>query len=214
MKNIRLMRRVNQKGFTIIELMIASAVFASILLLLTMGLLAVSRTYYKGVVTTRTQQVSRSILEDISESIRFNGGTVAPSIVPNGTSRGFCAGGKRYSYQLNKQLNEAVASQRHVIVVDDFDTCSAGTVAQSMSSATPTGRELMSTRMRLGGLSITQVGTGTDLWRVTVRVASGEDDILEDTNGDGVLDTCRQERSGSQFCAVSELSTVVQKRVR
>src|SRR4030095_5721136 len=193
---MRQLQRNNQKGFTSIERMIASVVFASILLLLTMGLLAVSRTYYKGVVTSRTQQVARSILEDVSESIRFNGGAVAPAIVPNGTSNGICAGGKRYSYQLNKQLDEAVASQRHVLVVDDFDTCSAGTTAQNMDSATPTGRELMSTRMRLSGFSVTQVGTGTDLWRVTVRVASGENDLLEDTNSDGVLDTCRLARNG------------------
>jgi prepilin-type N-terminal cleavage/methylation domain-containing protein len=207
-------KNAGQKGFTIVELMIASAVFSAILLLLTMGLLAVGRTYYKGVVTSRTQQVSRAILEDVSDSIRFNGGTVAPSIVPNGLSRGVCVGGKRYSYELNKQLNEGVASQRHVLVVDDLATCSAGSTAQNMSSATPTGRELMSTRMRLSAFSVTQVGSGTDLWRITVRVASGEDDLLQDTDGDGVLDTCRTLRSGSQFCAVSELSTVVQKRVR
>lgn len=211
--NARATHRSNQKGFTIVELMIATAVFAVVLLLCTVGLLQISRTYYKGVVTARTQEVARDILEDVSDSIRFNGGAVAPSILPNGATRGICAGGRRYSYQLNKQLNETIASQRHVIVVDEPANCSAGTTAQNINGS-PAGRELMSTRMRLSTFSVAQVGTSTDLWRVTVRVASGENNLLIDTNGDGTLDTCRNVRSGSQFCAVSELSTVVQKRVR
>src|SRR5690606_22524615 len=99
---IRSMKYVNkisgQKGFTIVELMIATSVFSVVLLLCTYGLLAIGRSYYKGVTISRTQETARLIVDDVAEAIQFNGGAV----VLNPAGRMYCIGSRRYSYALNE----------------------------------------------------------------------------------------------------------------
>jgi len=201
---------MNQKGFTIIELMIATVVFSTILLLCSYALLNIGRTYYKGVTTTRTQEAARTVIDDISQSIQFGPGTVyipAGGEATVGTSGYYCAGGKRYSYTRDWQLT----GNRHALVTDAPTQCNGGTGVQNLNSASPTlsasSRELMSRGMRLANFRVESAGT--DLYRITVRVVSGEDDLLNTAHNG-----CSADRAGTQYCAASELTTVVQKRVR
>lgn len=229
---IRLRHR--QQGFTIIELMIATAVFAVVLLLLSVGLLQIGRTYSKGVTTARTQEAARSVIDEISQAIQFGGGGVY-NLINNGPSDGYCVGGKRFSYVLHRQLADTVTNptlqSRHVLVADRVGAgaCSGGMRAVNVTAdplVNPAGgsltdpREMLGPRMRLTRLDVESLGPTSDLYRVTVRVVSGDSDLLLDRNGDSQINSadnpvvCRGERAGTQFCAVSELSTVVQKRVR
>ena len=50
-----------QKGFTVLELMIATTVFSVMLLLTTTGMIQIGKVYYKGLVTAKTQDTVRSI---------------------------------------------------------------------------------------------------------------------------------------------------------
>ncbi len=215
-------------GFTILELMIAMSVFATVLLVCTVGILQIGRSYSKGITSSRTQEAARAVLDEISEAIQFGAGLPA-DLANNGAADGVCAGGKRFSYVLNRQLTDSVivpASQsRHVVVVDPIGSaaCTSGLQAVNVTNATLTNpgggpfadapRELLSTRMRLTDLTVLQVPVGGDpdstLYEVTVRVVSGDDQVLT-----GSPLRCREDRAGTQFCAISELKTVVQKRVR
>jgi len=203
-------RITNNRGFTIIELMIATSVFAVVLLLCTYGLLEIGRTFYKGATTTRTQETARIIVDDVAEAIQFNGGEVVV-----GQPGWHCIGTKRYSYVLNRQLTDT----NHAVVSDTpLSSCSAGTGSQNINGAlSASSRELLNVRTRLSRFDIVEIRDG--LYRVTVRVVSGENDLLVDRNGDSNITTadnpvqCKNERAGSQFCATSELTTVVQKRV-
>jgi len=210
-------------GFTIVELLISTAVFATVLLLSTFGLLQIGRTYYKGVTSNRTQETARIILDEVADAIRFGSGTPAvPAQAGGGTPGMYCAGGKRFSYLRARQLVEGAPNgtqARHVLVVDDVGTCSASTPAQNLSNPsvvlTPGSRELMNTRMRLTDFSVTPVGGTTNLYDIRVRVVSGDENQLVDLIGaDGIRESCVNERTGSQFCAASELSTVVEKRIK
>lgn len=201
-------KQLNQAGFTIIELMIATVVFSMILLLCSYGLLSVGRTYYKGVTTTRTQEAARLVIDDIAQSIQFGSGTVyAPAEAGFGTAAFYCAGGKRYSYIRDQQ----VSGGRHGLVVDRPTACNGSTGAQDLVnpavSLTSSSQEFIPTGMRLSSLRIVPVGT--DLYRISVRVISGDTDLLNAAH-----DNCLSVRAGSQYCAMSELTTVVQKRVR
>lgn len=204
-----------EAGFTIVELMIASVVFSVVLLLCTVGIIQISRTYYKGITTTKTEQTARSVLDRISQSIQFSGGTVTQTPSPDATrDQYFCINNELYSYHLGQELIDG-PNYNHALVVTNA-ACSG---AQSLGTrSTPTGQELLSPNMRLAKLSVKSLGNN-NLYRVTVRVVYGDDDLLLDqlaANGsagnDGVLDTCKGATAGAQFCAVSELSTVVQKR--
>jgi prepilin-type N-terminal cleavage/methylation domain-containing protein len=198
----------SQKGFTIIELMIATAVFSVILLVCTIGLLQIGRMYYKGVTSARAQETARTAINDISQNIQFNGGVVSHDTV----NSLLCIGNKRYSYALNRQVTDnavMVGSQaRHALVADDITGCSS---PQPLNGDV-TGRELINIRMRLARLTVNLVPFTTDLYNVTVRVVNGDDDLVTDVDGDGFVE-CRNVREGSQFCATSELSTTVHKRV-
>lgn len=220
----------SQRGFTIIELLIATVIFSMVLILITTGVLQFTRQYYKGVISSNTQNTARIIIDDISRAIQFNSSTVYPLAANNG-SQGYCIGkSKRYSFARNYQVTDATPpvtapyQANHGLVSDNTNGCSSTTQALPVRSLTSlpglNPRELLGENMRLANLSI--VGSG-DLYTVTVRVVYGDIDLLCSPTGPGGCGpsggfvnntdlTCKS-TTGSQFCAVSELTTTVKKRV-
>lgn len=207
-----------QSGFTIVELMIATSVFAIILLVVTFGVLHFSDEYYKGVNSSTTQTAARTIIDDVAQAIQFSDAPINAS-----TSTQFCAGNQLYQFNLGSEY------------------LSGGGYAleQSNGGCQPVGAEteLLQPRMRVTQLSVTAANGDTtgELWTVQVTVAYGDDNVLCDssitpnTNGGGcdpsapTLTTaqtttlgsnvsCKQE-TGSQFCAVASLSTTVSRRL-
>jgi prepilin-type N-terminal cleavage/methylation domain-containing protein len=197
----------NNSGFTIVELMIASLVFSVILLLITTGLLQVGRMFLKGTTNTNTQETTRTIIDDIAQAIQFSGDPVSTALTNLGSERGFCVGSRRYSYELDKKLDESSPATRNVFVVDRMSTpCNSGTTPQDLSGTPPpSGRELLSKNMRLIDLSIQAIGNG-GLYNVVVTVGHGDNDLFENGRCKGT--------TGSQFCSVSRLTTTVQRRIQ
>jgi prepilin-type N-terminal cleavage/methylation domain-containing protein len=66
------MKRTNSKGFTIIELLIATVIFSVILLVITGAIVQFGRIYYKGVVQSRTQERTRAITDSVVRNIQFS----------------------------------------------------------------------------------------------------------------------------------------------
>jgi prepilin-type N-terminal cleavage/methylation domain-containing protein len=222
-------------GFTIVELMIATVIFSLTLLLITVGLLRVTRSYYKGVTSDRTQQTARAIMDEITQAIQFSGGTVVATPVspdPNGNSAAnFCINGVRYSFLLNRKLVEGTPNTsrqeaRYVLLSDNPSSgCTAGVPFDlTGSSYNPNisslvnPQELLGPNMRLAKMSVTD--RNNNLWQVDITVIYGDSDLLVDSTGKKIGEvgfdissaTCTGS-AGSQFCARSALSTVVQKRV-
>ena len=206
------MKRLQQVGFTILELMIATVIFSTILLLCTFGLLQIGRMYNRGIVDSSTQEMARNTIEDISQAIQFSGGQVITAIVPNNGSSGFCIGQRRYSVLLGREM--ADAPNQHALVVDKLTTsCSPAVQAQDLAAAGPLqpgSREFLAPFNRVSNLQIMAVDVEKGLYRITVRIAHGDDDLL--SNPGGIDATCISQK-GSEFCGVSELTTVVQKRI-
>lgn len=233
-------RRPAQAGFTIIELLISTVIFAVILLVVTAGILQFSKQYYKGIVSSATQSAARSLVDDVTRSLQFNTGGFA-TLTINGT--GYCVGsGKRYSYALNRQVVDSAATgntvhqSRHGLISDNITGCNTSTPVLDVRGL-PTNlpvlpaagglnnpRELLGPRMRLSKFTIVPNG---NIYTVTVRVVYGDDDLLcspaaGDCAGNGpsavnVLDTASDLKCrlsvGSEYCAAAELSTTVEQRV-
>jgi prepilin-type N-terminal cleavage/methylation domain-containing protein len=212
-----------QAGFTIIELLIATLVFSMVLLLIAVGVLQFNHAYYSGITQTETQNTARNILEQISQDIQFSGSQVVSPIRDSGLGTdpelGFCIGSDRYSYRPGWELvnsGPVVANHQtlHALVKDSPGICS-GMKAQNfrtLSNPLPSGdTELLTQYMRISKISVTAVSGTTGLYNVDVRVVYGDDDLL--SNPTTSTATCKS-GSGSQFCAVSELSTVVQQRIQ
>src|SRR5687768_12937296 len=77
-------------GFTIIELMIATVVFSTILLIITGGIVQIGKAYYKGVISARTQNTTRQLTDEVTRNLQFNRG----KFVSSGIWR--CVGGTHY----------------------------------------------------------------------------------------------------------------------
>lgn len=210
-------RKGKSRGFTVIELMVATGVFAFVLIIVTTGILQVSRLYYKGVNQAATQNVVRNITDTIAQSIQFGGGQVVPTTAGAATPTSpkvFCIGNQRFTYDIGWQVvdsspNATRHQAYHGLVQDNLSGCSS-TSTQSLNTQSVSGRELLSPNMRLSKLNVTDLGG--NLYRVEVRVIYGDDDLLEAPNNP--LTDCVDEQAGTQFCTISELNTVVTKRVQ
>lgn len=214
-------------GFTVVELLIATLVFSMVLVLITIGVMSFTKAYYRGITQSNTQNTTRVILENISQSIQFSGTAVTSPIANGpGSSVGFCIGNQRFSYMLHKQLVDSsptAGQSLHVLVRDSPGDC-AGLSAQDVAGS-PNGTELLSPNMRLTKLAVTPVASINDLWKINIRIVYGDDELLcSPSAGDcGSTTTssnlnnadlaCKAAIIDSQFCAVSELTTTVEKRI-
>jgi type II secretory pathway pseudopilin PulG len=211
------MKKTKAAGFTIIELLVATGVFAVVLVVVTTGILQVSRLYYKGVTEANTQNVVRTITDTVSQAIQFGGGDVVPTTAGSATPSSpkvLCIGNQRFVYDIGWQLvdnspDPAKHQAYHTLVQDNYSGCSSSST-QSLNVQTVSGRELLSPNMRLSKFNVTNLGA--NLYRVEVRVIYGDDDLLKNPNDP--LTTCINATAGTQFCSISELSTVVTKRVQ
>lgn len=225
-----------QHGFTIIELMIATTVFSVILLLATNGVIQIGRLYYKGITTSRTQEAARSVAEEVSRNFQLSkaGDSYTsrenlddPAIVV----RSVCFGINRFTYIIDYQINKN-EGRKHALWYDNVqeNSCPGADPAKAMSVAQfnqdnpsngtegSNGKELLSNNMRLLRFDINSAGSTTN---ITVRVAYGDNDLLDIYENNARDRTpvpiengqCKLSIAGSSFCAVSELDTVVQRRL-
>lgn len=239
------MRRPHEKGFTIIELLIATAVFSVVLLTVSAAITQIGRLYYKGITSARTQEVARSIMDDIAQSIQFNVGQVV-GIGPDANgdynnslnagitykSRAVCIATKHYSFKFGQQQ----VGDKHGLVEQNVLNGCNSTAPQNLDAPNPNaikGNELLGEKMRLANLVVQPQPGVPDSYQVTVRVVYGDSDLLcnpsattgpsncnskqEWQDEDAIAATrklsCKNISSGTQFCAASELSTIVKRRL-
>jgi prepilin-type N-terminal cleavage/methylation domain-containing protein len=203
----------DEYGFTIIELLIATLIFSLILILCTTGLIQVSRTYYKGITASTTQSASRNLIDTISQNVQFSGGSIIPglkSIAASPNVKGFCIDNNRYSYLEDKEQ----VGDTHVFLLDQMGSaCDANTPVLDVNNpGLVTYTELMAPNTRLSKFSFTKV---TDnLYQVQLRMIYGDDDVLNKVVGPNFHNQCDTSSIGTQFCSISDSTTVVQRRVQ
>lgn len=186
----------NQKGFTIIELMIATAVLSVILILVTEVMVNIGSLYYKGINQARVQDDTRSITDEITRYIRLN--DQPPTALVNGPHNTtlICIGPVRYAYVLGAQIGHPAPGTPTVynqilwrdnnptpgscpIPVDPNDA-SKGNIdltRTDLAAADPSGTELIATNSRLTQFSMV-TPTATSPTTVSVGAAYGDDDLL------------------------------------
>ncbi len=193
-------------GFTIVELLLATLIFSTVLMLVTMGIMQVTRVYYKGVTESNTQNVARSLVDTVSQAIQFDGGIITAATGSSPTY--LCINDQQFAFWLGKQLVDTAPTGNQTNKALLQHTV-AGCAAPGPGV---TGRELLSPHMRLSNFTIIQVAGASNLYQVHVRVVYGDDDLLN--NPTATTAACKNIRAGTQFCAVSDLTAVVQKRVK
>ncbi len=206
----------NQKGMTIVELMISTAVFASILLIILTAITQIGRMYYKGVTNAKTQEVTRSIVDRISQEIQYSPVGQSTLYQTSGANNLRCVGKSRFFYTINQQNLPGTYGLWTDESATGSSACSDATAFSSLGDPTTLGganaRDLLAENMRILKFDIVN-NDALGLYTVTVRVAYGDTDLLDQVT-DGVSNSfCRGSVAGTQFCSVSELSSTVKKRL-
>lgn len=210
------------KGFTIVELMIATVVFSLILLLCAYALMYVGRTFYKGVTTNKTQHAARDITDQLIQAVQFSGSTISSnsvnfSVAGNGTVafNAICIGlERRYTYVTGFTLHDTPDTSlgsrqiKHVMWVDENPTSCTPLDLTASNPGGTNGRELLGSQMRLDLFNV--IAQGNSSWNIDIRVLTGDNDIL--TGSDGSK-SCVASQRGGQFCATSELHTTATRRL-
>jgi type II secretory pathway pseudopilin PulG len=236
-KNMTKYSQLNSRffGFTIVELMIATSVFAIILLLSLAGFLQIGQLFYKGVNITQTTNALNQAATSLKNDILFDNSSSAITILnaanvtlPDGTvipRKYFCAGSNRYAYILGRQLDrEAQADEMKNFPVGGWyrfallkDRYSGGGCPDPFTSPTPfvaaDTTELLGNKMRLSDLQITQLPSTNDkLYTVNIRIAYGDDQVLENPNS--ANPSCRSSPAYSKYCFVDDLRTTARKGLK
>ena len=240
-----LLPKSQSRGFTIIELMIATTIFSLILLLCMAGIMQITRLYYRGVTQASTQEAARIVADEFSQAIQFSNSAIyfptgddanptGPDIDPvsgDPTIGLICIGGKRYTYHVDRQLinGSPDSDNRQVAAALIVDTpkdgagnqlgCAGAVSISPLNIDDPDairasgGVELLEENMRLLRLDIASASAESDaIWTIDIAVAYGDQDLLE---YDPVANKkrCKPSGPGIEFCAVSEISTTVRRRV-
>jgi prepilin-type N-terminal cleavage/methylation domain-containing protein len=103
----------NQKGFTIVELMIALAVLSLILIMSTVIMIQIGSLFNKGVTSSNLQNSTQAVVADVTSAIQFSGSPVTQNsnnysynnnLGQTVVVKAYCIGTTRYSYVLNHEL--------------------------------------------------------------------------------------------------------------
>lgn len=210
----------NQKGFTIVELMVATSVLSVLLLLVTIIMLGIGNLYQKGINQARVQSATRSITDEIGQKLQLKSGNVPLLSSPssnihvvigsfNGDIQAYCFGNTRYSFIKGIQIGSPATGNPRIAHVLWRDTISGSTCAPVDLRSIPasaSGQELVPPNSRLSNLRI----TGSSPYTLDVGIAFGDDDLLISPTSPSAQ--CRGGKS-DRFCATSTLNTVVAQRL-
>lgn len=232
---MKTLKPLRQQGFTIIELMIATAVLSTILLLVTVLMINIGHLYYKGINQARVQSNVRTVADEVAQQLRLGDSWQSSTGVNN--QQAYCIGNLRYTYVVGVQIGEPAPGSsapvyQHVLWRDSNPapaTCSIADVNLTAAQPSPparNGAELMAPKSRLINFTV----TGTSPYSVSVGVAYGDNDLLcspvavsgscqknapemtnlaDFTNGNLL---CKNS-DASQFCATAKLNTSVVRRL-
>ena len=187
------MKSNKQRGFTIVELLVAMAVFQVILVGSLVAYLQISRFYQKSINAARLQQVSNTVVAEISRSIQNTGGLVSGNLfnaidVQNGnqdkaasktiglsytttingnTFKVLCVDVNRYLYRLDAVEPGSSATQagQHVFMSDALPSAAACDPATNIFPINGTYRVILGENMSLKGFGVSQInGALYNVW--------------------------------------------------
>lgn len=216
------MKRIvhKQDGFTIVELLIATAILSVILTLVSVSMIGIGNLYYKQLNQARIQNSLRNAISDISENLQLS--TASGVLVSNGNVNdpvySYCVGTVRYTFVTNRKLG--TDNSTDVTIADDKrktpfvlwkDQIAVSTCyAPKNSLTTPSGiansgSEMMPSNVRLTSFRV----TGTSPYNIRMSAAYGDLDTLNLSS----FDTTCKGGPGQQFCATAREQTSVAKRL-
>lgn len=193
-------------GFTLIELMIALAFVAFILIFATTAVVQVMQTYNKGLAFKQINQAGRTTIEDMARYLR----TADPLAVKTNAiaNNRVCFGGVSYVWNL---YNTPAAD------INRYDDNSALTLARVNDAASAMcsnaggsyppvpklqASDILTSSVWVMAISVSQPTVSAPLVDITLRLAVANDSTI-------VAGQCARGGTEGQFCATTEFTTTV-----
>lgn len=206
------MKKITNKGFTIIELLIATMVFTTVLILCMEGITRIAKVYVKNASISRTNEFTKSLMEEIANQIKY--GATIPGVAnpsPAASPWYLCVSGNSYQVNLNTL---GTGSVRKIT--------GSGCLNYTQSNLYTSSADIAPADVRILDFSVTENAT-SKTWNINMRVALGADDLIVDASGATLSGastydnfksaTCKSGIAGSEYCAVIPLSTTVTRRM-
>lgn len=190
-----------QKGFTIIELLLAMTFLSILLMAITMLIMQTVAIYDKGISLRAVDKAGRTLASEMQRS--FNQADPSKvkveiaSAVPGAPQGGrICTG--TYSYVLNMPVN-ATQSARFMKFSDP-----SGTACGSLPLALTGGVEMLPESDKTVTVRSISVVPGPDLekqriYKIAMQLTTGDDDMFADTTNQ----ECKAEKNYGQYCATN-----------
>lgn len=201
-----MIHRAKNQGFTLIELMIALAFVAFILIFATTAVIQVMQTYNKGVAVKQINQAGRTTLEDMTRFLRMADPGVVNTLAI-GSNR-VCLGGVSYVWNL---YNTPAASANRYSDGSSLTLTRVNDAANAMCTlsggsypAVPKAQatDILASNVWVMALSVSQPSVAAPLVSITVRLAVANDPAIS-------AGQCAVGGTAGQFCATSDFSTTV-----
>lgn len=100
------MKQLNQNGFTLVELMLATSIFTLVMIIATTGFIAINRTFTRGLIRKQLAENIQQVTADVTSIIRTHnqsGGVVTCSATSGGSCpsgwNALCFSGARYIWK-------------------------------------------------------------------------------------------------------------------
>jgi len=214
-------------GFTIVELMIATAILSIILTLVTVMMIRIGDLYYKGISQTIVQDNVRTITDDVSQHLQLN--DQSPTTATSGSTQAYCINTTRYTYVLNNQIG--TNGYIHILwrdTIPNNQSCTTANLAASNPSKRThgtNGTELLANESMLtyfcidgedsSGNPESGCTPGNSPFNVSVAIAYGNALLTSSPpllSGSGLSAACNGQ-TGDQYCATAHLTTTVAQRI-
>jgi type II secretory pathway pseudopilin PulG len=217
-----MIRRANNKGFTLVELLFALAFIGFVLIFVITTIIQVMRTYNKGLALKEINQTARATTEDMSRILRGVSSfsvVTAPLTDPGGSKGRVCFGSVSYVWNFtNSSVNKYTDGSRvnFVRVIDPGSSMcvqNSGTYPDVNRDA---ATELVTPRVWVHQLTVTP-SVNSEFFDIFIQLSIADDPtapalIYDPTNPDPSRQVVCKGGSEGQFCAVANFSTTVNAR--
>jgi prepilin-type N-terminal cleavage/methylation domain-containing protein len=180
----------SEGGFTLVELLVAMAVFSFMLVIVVVGFINVVHMHNQAIASNMSQDNARTAMDELVRAVRDSAGVVSTTAGPSGTLCLASPTGQQRIYYLNAG------------VLTRADNCTTRTGPQQITSSSVT----------VSNFEATVQSTGPKVVKPVVRLTVTMGSSNGTTIGAGTALRCRDSNQERTFCSIVTLTSAAVPR--
>ena len=206
----------NQKGFTLLELLLSMTLFSTILVVTTAGFIGLSQTFNRGFIRKQLSEGIQQTAGDITQAIRTNSNDL-PKTCSADSSDPDCLPSSDYA-QLCFPANNSRYIWQTKIIAPATDPTKGGLYKTTgdCKTAIDTGKlqTMIDSRYFVRALSVSTVGgASSNLYQLQGIVTTSSDGLINGSAANPMLYTCvGSSNTASRSCAVQKIDMIISTR--